>query len=218
MQTRPGVLLTLVSGFALLAVACSGNEEPRSEATNETPAPIATRSPGDATSTALQPVGTTEATPEPLATSPGPDSTSEPISPAGSSNEPPVTTAAAGGQPVEMGIGTYCWGNLCVDKIGPVTRGTLQIESGEQVVVAVPGGPALRTVNATAFPAGEPIAQSDGESVWQPDFNSSVMLNSAHDGEEVRIDGVLEPGTYVLTVGMFFDTGDVLYGVVIEVN
>ena len=218
MQTRHGVLLTFGAGLLLFAVACSGSEEPKNEASDSTPATIVTRSPEDATSTALQPVNTGSSSPEPVATATAPNPTSEPISPSGPSNEPPATTASAGGTAVEMGIGTYCWGNLCVDKIGSVTRGTLQIAAAEKIDVAIPGGATLRSFNATAFPAGDSTTLQNGDKAWQLDFERSVTLVSAHNGADVRIEGDLDPGTYVLTVGMFFESGDVQYGVVLEVQ
>ena len=147
-----------------------------------------------------------------------PDATSEPISPAGPSNEPPGTTASSGGAAVEMGIGTYCWGNVCVDKIGPVTRGALTMAAGDEIVVAVPPGAVLNSVNVIAFPAGDSVALANGELAWQPDFDAFTALESERDGDEIRIAVGLAPGTYVVMVGMFFETGDVQYGVVLEVQ
>jgi hypothetical protein len=118
-----------------------------------------------------------------------------------------------------MGVGTYCWTNLCVDKIGPITRDTLVIASGDEIGVKIPGGtPRLREVSVIAFPAAEPQQLDSGETAWRPDYDNRVSLRSERDEEAVRIDGTLPPGTYVLTVGMFFEPGDVQYGVVLEVE
>jgi hypothetical protein len=134
-------------------------------------------------------------------------------------DSPPVTTASSGGQTVEMGVGSFCWTTLCVDKIGPITRGTLAISAAAEVVVAVPdSAPPLNSVSAVAFPALNPQELEGGETAWQPGFNASKMLNFELQDDEVRIDAALEPGTYVLNVGMFFEGRDVQYGVVLEVE
>jgi hypothetical protein len=145
--------------------------------------------------------------------------TVEPGPPGVAIEEPPVTTVSAGGAEVEMGIGTYCWTTACVDKIGPVTRGKLQIASGDEVLVRVPdAAPVLNEVNVTAFPAADPQDLDDGSTAWRPDFDNSVTLPSERDEDEVRIDAALHRGTYVLSVGMFFEGADVQYGVVLEVQ
>lgn len=134
-------------------------------------------------------------------------------------DSPPDTTASSGGETVEMGVGTYCWINLCVDKIGPITRGALLIAPGDEVMVAIPDGtPPLREVSVIAFPAAEPQELEDGDTAWRPDYETGVTLVSERDEQELRIASTLEPGTYVLTVGMFFEPGDVQYGVVLEVH
>lgn len=176
----------------LLAISCSGDEEPKDEASGNTPAPIVTRAPQGETPPALEPVNSANPTSQPL-----PSATSVPISPAGPGDGPPISTASAGGMAVEMGIGTYCWSNLCVDKIGPVTRGTLEIASGDEIVVAVPAGPALSTAKVTAFLAGESMDLGNGEMAWQLDFDASVPLTSQRVGDEVKIEGGLPAGTYV---------------------
>ena len=132
---------------------------------------------------------------------------------------PPGTTASSNGMTAEMGVGTYCWTNLCVDKIGPITRDILEIESADAVLVAIPNGtPPLREVSVIALPAIEPQPLDNGETAWRPVFENSVTLPFERDGDEVRIDASLDPGTYVLTVSMFFEAGDVQYGVVLEVR
>jgi hypothetical protein len=118
-----------------------------------------------------------------------------------------------------MGLGTYCWTTLCVDKIGPITRDTLVIASGDEVVVVIPDGtPPLQQVSVIAFPAAESQDLEDGETAWRPDFDNGATLTPVIDGDRVHIAAALEPGEYVLTVGMFFDPGDVQYGVVLDVQ
>jgi hypothetical protein len=134
-------------------------------------------------------------------------------------DEPPGTTASAGGRSVEMGIGTYCWTRMCVDKIGPVTKATLSLARGDRVTVAVPSGtPNLREVSVTAFPAGASSDLGNGETAWQPRFEAGSELTPSVSGNSVRFTANLSPGKYVLVAGMFFEAGDVQYAVVLEVR
>ena len=133
--------------------------------------------------------------------------------------QPPGTTASAAGRTVEMGIGTYCWTSMCVDKIGPVTRGTLQVSRGATVNVAIPqGAPPLTEVHASVFPAGAPVSSSGGEEVWSHPPTDGTTLSTARGATGVEVQVDVAPGKYVLTVGMFFQPGDVAYGVVLEVR
>ena len=140
-----------------------------------------------------------------------------PASPA--ADAPPSTTASAGGRTVEMGIGTYCWTQSCVDKIGPITKGRLDVNRRDRVRVAVPAGtPPLREVNVTAFPAGVSQDLGNGETAWQPDYDKSIELIPVRIGQGIEFAADLPPGSYVVSVGMFFEPGDVQYGVVLEVK
>ena len=140
-----------------------------------------------------------------------------PASPA--SDAPPSTTASAGGRTVEMGIGTYCWTRICVDALGPITKGRLDVSRRDRVIVAVPAGtPPLREVNVTAFPAGASQDFGKGETAWQPDYDRSTDLISTRTGQTIEFTADLPPGSYVVSVGMFFEPGDVQYGVVLEVK
>lgn len=200
MQIRKRALIGVVAVvlMSLTAVGCSDNE-----GTSGNAEPVLTR--------------TVEGQTEPVIETVGP--TAVPGSPDLTSGGPPDTTASSGGTTVEMGTGTYCWTNLCVDMIGPITRETLTIASGDEVIVEVPAGtPPLREVSVIAFPAAEKQILDNGDTAWRPDFDKGVTLVSERDEDAVRIDGMLEPGTYVLTVGMFFEPGDVQYGVVLEVE
>jgi hypothetical protein len=152
---------------------------------------------------------------------------SEPTLPAGSGANPPAgipladvpgTTATANGKTVEMGIGTYCWTSMCVDKTGAVTKGALDVSRGDIVEVAVPQGtPPLREISATAFQAGTPVNGDNGEQIWP--FNSDTRdLSTGRDGTKVEVDVDLPPGTWILTVGMYFERGDIAYGVVLNVR
>jgi len=136
-----------------------------------------------------------------------------------SMDEPPVTQASANGQSVETGIGTYCWTRLCVDKIGVPTKGMLTVTRGETVSVAVPAaGAALREARAHVFEAGDATILDDGSEIWP--YPGAFGEDLAHEvnGQDVEVVMDLEPGTYVLAVSMFFEMGDVVYGVLVEVQ
>ncbi|HEU0072818.1 MAG TPA: hypothetical protein VFS30_02315 [Dehalococcoidia bacterium] len=200
MQIRNRALIGVVAVvlLSLLAVGCGDNEDPNSD-----PEPVLTR--------------VVEGETEPVVETVGP--TVVPSAPDLTSDGPPDTTASSGGMTVEMGVGTYCWTRLCVDKIGPITRDTLKVTPGDEISVEIPDGtPRLREVSVIAFPAAEPQQLDNGETAWRADYDNGVTLRWERDEDAVRIDGTLEPGTYVLTVGMFFEPGDVQYGVVLEVE
>jgi hypothetical protein len=117
-----------------------------------------------------------------------------------------------------MGIGTHCWVSMCVDMVGPITKATLMVARGDPIEVAVPqGAQALRDVNAFAFRASTPTDLDSGAKVW-PLGADSRELSTARDGRKVEVDVDLPPGAWILTVGMFFEQGDISYGVVLEVR
>jgi hypothetical protein len=214
MQIRKRVLLGVVAALVLplLAIGCSNNGDSSQNGVSNSPEPVLTRIVEGETSPVIESAGPT------LVLEPGPSETPEIIAPAPTGDVPPDTTATSGGTTVGMGIGTYCWTTKCVDKIGVITRGTLTIASGDEVAVAVPSGaPALNSVSVFAFPAADPQPLDNGETAWRPDFDG-VMLTSELDEDVIRVGGTLEAGTYVLSVGMFFASGDVQYGVVLEVQ
>ena len=134
-------------------------------------------------------------------------------------DEPPVTTASANGETAEMGIGTYCWTLLCVDKTGVPTRGTLSVAPGDTVTLAIPDdAPPLREASANVFEATNAQTLDDGSEIWPYPGSPGEPLapEIARDTVEVTVD--LEPGQYVLAVSMFFEAGDVTYGVLLEVE
>ena len=134
------------------------------------------------------------------------------------SDNAPGTTATANGVTVDMGIGTHCWVRMCVDMIGPITKDTLTVARGDIIEVAVPqGAPALRDVNAFAFRASTPTDLDSGAKAW-PLGADSRDLSTGRDGTKVEVDVDLPPGTWILSVGMFFEQGDISYGVVLEVR
>jgi hypothetical protein len=134
--------------------------------------------------------------------------------------DPPGTTATANAKTVEMGIGTYCWTTMCVDKIGPVTKGTLQVSPGDTITIAVPQGtPPLREVHASAYEAGTPALVDNGDEIWShPPTDSTDLAASTPNPTSIDVEVDLAPGKYVLTIFMAFEPGDVVYGVILEVR
>jgi hypothetical protein len=137
-------------------------------------------------------------------------------------DRPPDTTASAAGTTVDMGVGTYCWTGLCVDSIGPATRGKLTVRRGDEVTVAVPAGGTLSEVQAYLWPASGPRANvQTGETVWSPAQvpNPFPKLPVRIDGGEVRVTVDAPAGQHVLVVGMWIaNAGDAQYGVLIDVQ
>jgi hypothetical protein len=132
---------------------------------------------------------------------------------------PPETTISAGGNSAPMAVGSYCWAVLCVDKIGPITRATLQVASGDTVSIVVPPGtPRLNEVSVAAFPAGQSQDVGGGETAWRPDFDRAARLDASIAGSLIEFTADLPAGTYVLTAGMFFAGRDAQYGVVLQVR
>ena len=221
MQIQKRAFLGLFTA-ALVSVAvlgCSGDDD-ANDATVTATEPVLTRVvEGDATPALEQAGGTTPtATAEPTSEV-APSATPEVIVVQPADMQPPSTTASAGGTTVDMGIGSYCWGNVCVDKIGPVTRGTLTVVAGDLVSVAFPdGAPGLNAVSVSAYAAGQSTDLGDGQTAWAPPLEDSQTLAYASEGPDLKIDASLEPGTYVLMVGMFFESGDVQYAVLLEVQ
>jgi hypothetical protein len=198
---------------AVFIVACDGGEpEDAGAPGGDTPAIGATATPRPAEGTGSQPSA-------PVSTGSGGGSTSPAPPSFPASDEPPLTTASADGQSVEMGLGTYCWTLMCVDKIGVPTRGTLTVSPGDTISVAVPAGaPALREAVANTFTAGAPQILDDGSEIWP--YPGSPGDQQAHSiaGDNVEVTVDLPPGRYVLAVGMFFESGDAVYGVLLEVQ
>jgi hypothetical protein len=135
------------------------------------------------------------------------------------SDEPPATTASANGQTVETGLGTYCWTLMCVDKIGVPTKGTLTVSSGDTVSIAVPAAaPPLREAAANTFAAVDAQKLDDGSEIWPYPGTTGDTQEYAISGNEIDVMLDLPPGRYVLAVSMYFEAGDAVYGVLLEVQ
>jgi len=142
---------------------------------------------------------------------------------------PPPLMASGAGVEGPIGVGTYCWSEkspgasggagICADAIGIIT--TPQI-------FAVPAGTTFEVTGfdefqptsgtALAWPGSIP-SQSVGAfaQAWMPEGDSQ-SLDVSVGGEAVSFVADLEPGRYVVALGLLFPEGDVQYGLVIEVR
>lgn len=210
-----GALLLLVC-----VAACSSDDGESTGATGG--------SPGSASPTATStPPNTPDAgSPGTVTGSPGGSQTPFPPSDVPLSDEPPASTATANGVSVETGIGTYCWTRMCVDKIGVPTKGTLTVSRGDIVTIAVPPGiPTLREAAANTWQAVGAQQLDDGSTIWPYPGSPGEPIAHGIAGNAVTVTVDLAPGTYVLAVslyfepvGTFFNGGDVVYGVLLEVE
>ncbi len=122
-----------------------------------------------------------------------------------------------------MGIGSFCLPTLCVDKGGPITTATLAVRTGDQVTVAIPSahGPLLAAF-VNAFPAAAPRDLGGGATQWTMPSKTTSLLSTLDDSEQpterVEFTVKLASGTYVVSVAMLLEDGDVQYGVVLEVK
>ena len=197
------------------AVACSGGDDEDVEPTGSTGATPAAG--GEATATPGD-QGAPINTPDGSSGAPGSGGTGS-APPMPDFEEPPVTTATANGETVETGIGTYCWTTMCVDKIGVPTKGSLTVSRGDIVTIEIPeDAPALREAGANVFEATEPQRLDDGSEIWPYPGAPGAEVASEVAGDTVEVVIDLEPGRYVLSVGMYFEAGDVIYGVLVDVQ
>lgn len=213
MVSKTGWVRLLLAGASLMAafvlVACSDDEA--DGATD--PAATATSVSGGATATPAS-----EGAPTDVPGTGAGDATAVPPGfPA--SDEPPATVASANGVSVETGTGTYCWTLMCVDKIGVPTKGTLTVAQGDTVAIAIPeNAPPLREATATVFEAQNSMPLDDGSDIWPYPGAPGDEVASEVTGESVAATIDLAPGRYVLAVFMSFEAGDVVYGVLVEVQ
>jgi hypothetical protein len=137
---------------------------------------------------------------------------------------PPPATANAGGAPVSMGIGTYCWVNACVDAVGPVTGTTeLVVQRGATVEVrtAFAGSDirdAVPLASDIGTAQGKPL--SSGDLFWSFSPVDGSQLHATITGTGVSFDAPSTPGRYVVNLTLYLqpDKGDVAYGVVLDVR
>ena len=145
--------------------------------------------------------------------------------PAVVSDEPPAGTASSGtgssgAGTVDLGIGSYCWGRLCVDKIGHMTgKDALTLGSGETFLI---GGPltsiSFEELMVQVWPLpNEPIADGPDWIAWPggPTIDGGLEVAvSSPFGYTVN----LPPGRYL--VSLFVRAtggGDASYGLMLEV-
>ncbi len=138
----------------------------------------------------------------------------------GAPSRPPQATATSGGTGVALGIGSYCWGSVCVDSVGVVVRPpALSVARGATVRVANPApGVQIKDANVQAWPqTGQPLVSSGGEEAWQVQASKTALPATASPAA-VEFAADLPPGRYIVAIFLAFDRGDVTYGLVLEVR
>ena len=147
--------------------------------------------------------------------------------PAGGVAKPPAAFATApGGARVALGIGTYCWSEpgktgLCIDAVGPVTGvQALIVTRGGTVSVPNPvQGSVIQKGAVNSWPAnGPPLTSSATEMVWsfQPGTGTGLVGLISAGGIDIVAD--LPPGRYALDIRLVFASGDVSYGLLLQVQ
>jgi hypothetical protein len=133
---------------------------------------------------------------------------------------PALTAAAASGGSQVMGIGSYCWDNICIDKAGIITSAQpFVVTRAERISVAT--APARRQLAEAVLTSrqatGQPASLSGGEVAWSP-LAASSPVQTQLAGGVVTFVADMPPGRYVLSLFLRFDRGDASYGLLLEVR
>ena len=131
--------------------------------------------------------------------------------------DPPGARLIAGGVATEGGIGTRCWGDSCVDMVGPVTNiDPIALDANGSFTIELDQGTADE-LSVTMYDVdGATPAVLAGELAWPLDPGTAAPVGGA-SGSPNTIPA--EPGLYVLSVfANWQGKGDVTYGWYIEVR
>jgi hypothetical protein len=191
MKKRLLTAIAVLAGAAALIAACggSGEVEPGTPASTSTPEePVVVRG-DDETSTG------------------GGQFEDESI--------PVVTATLPGGTTVDLAVGTRCWGELCVDHVGPVTP--------IDPVTADPGAAISFDIGHDMQPSSAGIAWVEAAATWPDTEHEGTVAWMAFPGEFshdlTSVAAPTEPGDYVLIVQLFWENeGDVMYGLLVHVE
>jgi hypothetical protein len=124
---------------------------------------------------------------------------------AGDLKRPPNSTLSYGGREVKGLLGSYCWGNKCVDMaLLPVSpnQQTLTVPSGSELVFRYGGQRSPGTVKADAF-----TLNKKGYPVW----SSRRSLKVHGSGVERTIPAEVPPEEYEVDVFVVEPQGDAVY-------
>lgn len=142
---------------------------------------------------------------------------------------PPDAIARTGDLEGALGRGSYCWtetapgatgsAGICADSIGIITTAQVfVVEAGATIEVTGFGPFAPSGGTALAW-----APTSDGDAVdtdllaWPPE-GDALTLSSEIGSGVVAFTADLEPGRYVVSLGLLFPEGDVQYGLVLDVE
>ncbi len=124
---------------------------------------------------------------------------------AGDLKRPPNSTLSHGGREVKGLLGSYCWGNKCVDMaLLPVSpnQQTLTVPSGSELVFRYGGQRSPGRVKANAF-----TLNKKGYPVW----SSRRSLKVHGSGVERTIPAEVPPEEYEVDVFVVEPQGDAVY-------
>jgi hypothetical protein len=141
--------------------------------------------------------------------------------PGATSPRPPEGQAAAGGERVELGLGTYCWTEggtgLCADAIGIITRDeVLSVDRGGRVSIEGDLARADVTIaRVSAWPRpSDPIDSGPYGAAWGPGDAQEFSLPVEDDAFAAD----LEPGEYLVNISVNAAQGDASYGLLLTVR
>lgn len=152
---------------------------------------------------------------------------------------PPDLLVTAGESEVLAGVGTFCWGSVCADTFAPITSTDVLVAEGQPTIDAtlqpVPSGKPIESARVTALRIDqqpgcdpqEPVSVAcgallpvleDQQVAWPSASADSIMLPVSIQEGGLRVTPMLEPGTYIVLLSLFFEGGgDVAYGVLLRV-
>ncbi|MCK9518681.1 MAG: hypothetical protein M0R74_06615 [Dehalococcoidia bacterium] len=129
--------------------------------------------------------------------------------------EVPRAVLSSGGRSVTVEPGTRCWGNLCVDYVGPVSNlEPFVVERAQGFTVTFEAGPPTEMYVGWVDLAGVEPGITGGRAVW---MGSGPVIEGAGEADVASID--LPPGRYLYTVfAPYAGRGDLSYAVYLEVR
>lgn len=146
--------------------------------------------------------------------------------PPGSSEPLVVTASDAGGDEVQLGLGSYCWHGgagqpgLCADMIGHITNvEPLAVAAGETVFLSsqLVLANAEIQLHAWSVEDDEPIERGPDWLAWRSSDRSERLPLTVGD-VGIAFEADLAPGLYVVSAFVVVPQGDVSYGLLLRID